>query len=431
MISAHASRKPFLFFGWYVLSACFLILFFQSGARYAFSVMFKPMIVDLGWNRTSLSSAFFLNMTFFALTMSIGGRLYDRYGPKWVILVSTVCMSAGYVGIAFIDSLWQFYLFYGFLAAVGFGGASIPLVAALMSNWFEKRRGLAISLAISGNCFGQFLLVPAFTAIVSSYDWRISYALIGAIMLAVNTALCFTLIRGNPRDLNLLPYGRKSQDSPRPGTSRDSKGIWAQDLGLKEALGTYSFWLYLVVMFICGSGDFLVAVHLVAFLTDFGITFKAAGNMLALLGLSSLGGILIAGLASDRFGNRWPIALTFVLRLMLYLLILIYPNTVNFYIFALMFGFTFLITAPLTATLMGRLYGLSHVGLLSGFATTVHHLAGGFWAYMGGVVFDKTGSYRLIFIVSAAMCLIAVTCSILIKEKRHAVPGTDPESIHR
>ena len=97
-------------------------------------------------------------MTFFALTMSIGGRLYDRYGPKWIILVSTLFMSAGYVGIAFIDTLWEFYICYGLLAAIVFGGASIPLVAALMSNWFEKRRGLAISLAISGNCFGQFLL---------------------------------------------------------------------------------------------------------------------------------------------------------------------------------------------------------------------------------------------------------------------------------
>jgi len=423
MMSGRSSGKPYLFFGWYVLSACFIILFFQSGARYAFSVMFKPMLVDLGWNRTSLSGAYFLNMTFFALTMSIGGRLYDRYGPKWVILVSTLFMSAGYVGIAFIDSLWEFYICYGLLAAIGFGGASIPLVAALMSNWFEKRRGLAISLAISGNCIGQFLLVPVFTAIVSSYDWRVSYALIGLIMLAVNTVLCFTVIRGNPYDLGLKPYGSVRQELPRPDTIGEDPGSRPQDLGLKEALRTHSFWLFLIAMSICGSGDFLVAVHLVAFLTDIGIPFKTAGNMLALLGLLSLGGILAAGPASDRIGSRWPIASTFVLRLMLYILILKYPNKVNFYIFALLFGFTFLITAPLTATLMGKLYGLSHVGLLSGFVTTVHHLAGGFWAYMGGMVFDRTGSYRLIFVISAAMCLIAATCSLLIKEKRHGVSG--------
>ncbi len=381
--------------------------------------MFKPMIADLGWSRTSLSSAFFLNMTIFALTMSIGGRLYDRYGPKWVILVSTLFMSVGYVGIAFIDSLWEFYICYGLLAAIGFGGASIPLVAALVTTWFEKRRGLAISLAISGNCIGQFLLVPVFTAIVLNHGWRISYALIGFIMLAVNTLLCLTVLRGNPADFGLLPYGQKKQRPPGPDASRITTGTMPQDFGLRMALRTYSFWLFLIIMFVCGSGDFLVAVHLVAFLTDFGIAFKAAGNVFAFFGLLSMGGILIAGPASDRFGNRWPIALTFVLRFMAYLLILKYPNEINFYIFALLFGFTFLITAPLTATLLGRLYGLSHVGLLSGFATTVHHLAGGFWAYMGGVVFDKTSSYQPIFIISAAMCLIAIGCALLIKEKRH------------
>jgi MFS family permease len=351
--------------------------------------------------------------------MSIGGRLYDRYGAKWIILVSTLFMSAGYVGIAFIDSLWEFYICYGLLAAIGFGGASLPLVAALMTNWFEKRRGLAISLAISGNCIGQFLLVPVFTAIVLDHGWRISYALIGFIMLAVNTLLCLTVIRGNPADFGLQPYGRKEQEPPGSGAAGNTTGAMPHDLGLRMALGTYSFWLFLVIMFVCGSGDFLVAVHLVAFLTDFGFTFKAAGNVLALFGLLSMGGILVAGPASDRFGNRWPIALMFVLRFMVYILILKYPNELNFYIFALLFGFTFLITAPLTATLMGRLYGLSHVGLLSGFATTVHHLAGGFWAYMGGLVFDRTGSYRLIFVISAAMCLIAVACAFLIKEKRH------------
>jgi len=419
MISEQPSSKSYLFFGWYILCACFFILFFQSGARYAFSVMFKPMLTDLGWTRTSLSSAFFLNMAIFALTMSISGRLYDRYGPKWVILVSTLFMSVGYVGIAFIDSLWGFYICYGLLAAIGFGGASIPLVAALMTNWFEKRRGLAISLAISGNCIGQFLLVPVFTAVVLNHGWRISYALIGFIMLAVNILLCLTVIRGNPAALGLQPYGRKEQEPPATGATRSTPGTMPQDLGLRAALGTYSFWLFLILMFVCGSGDFLVAVHLVAFLTDFGITFKASGNILALIGLLSMGGILIAGPASDRFGNRWPIALTFVLRFMVFILILKYPNELNFYIFALLFGFTFLITAPLTATLMGRLYGLSHVGLLSGFATTVHHLAGGFWAYMGGMVFDRTGGYRLIFVISAAMCLIAVACALLIKEKRH------------
>jgi MFS family permease len=141
--------------------------------------------------------------------------------------------------------------------------------------------------------------------------------------------------------------------------------------------------------------------------------------MLALYGLMSLGGILIAGPASDLIGNKIPLALSFALRLLLFVMILKYRNPVSFYIFAAGFGFTWLISAPLTATLVGRLYGFTHVGLISGFVTTVHHLGGGFWAYMGGLLFVRTGSYQIIFIFSAVMAIIAAVCSMAIKEKKH------------
>jgi MFS family permease len=140
--------------------------------------------------------------------------------------------------------------------------------------------------------------------------------------------------------------------------------------------------------------------------------------MLAWFGLLSMGGILIAGPVSDRTGNKMPIALSFALRLMLFILILSHQNLYTFYIFAVMFGFTFLITAPLTTTLIGRLYGFSHIGLISGFITMIHHMGGGLWAYIGGWSFDKTGSYQWSFIVSAVMAGVAMICTLMIKEKR-------------
>jgi MFS family permease len=123
------------------MAASFFLLFFQSGARYSFGIMFKPMMAELGWNRASISSVFFLNMVFFALTMTVAGRFYDRYGPKWVIFISTVLLAAGYMCTSWVRTLWQFHLFYGVLTAIGTGGATIPLVAALMSKWFEKHKG--------------------------------------------------------------------------------------------------------------------------------------------------------------------------------------------------------------------------------------------------------------------------------------------------
>jgi MFS family permease len=410
-----------IFYGWYVLAASFFLLFFQSGARFSFGIMFKPMIAELGWNRASISSVFFLHMVFFALALSVAGKLYDRYGPRWVIFVSTVLLAGGYMCTALVRSLWQFYLFYGILTAVGTGGASVPLIASLMSKWFEKRRGLAISLALSGTCLGQFLLVPIFNRFVLTYSWRISYLFIGLIILVLNTILALAVIKGDPVDLGFKPYGHKNaNDAVDPNPSTVS-AVHEPDLNLPQAMKTYSFWLFLIFMFICGSGDFLVATHLVPFVTDYGVSPTAAANMLALYGLMGLGGILIAGPISDLIGNKIPIALTFVLRLLLFGLILKYRTPLSFYIFTAGFGFTWLVTAPLTTTLVGRLYGFAHVGIISGFITTVHHLGGGFWAYMGGLFFDKTGSYQIIFIFSAVLAVIATICTMAIKEKKHSL----------
>ena len=410
-----------IFYGWYVLAACFLLLFFQSGARFSFGIMFKPMMTELGWNRASISSVFFLNMVFFALALSVGGKLYDRYGPRWVIFVSTVLLAGGFMCTALVRSMWQFYFFYGILTATGIGGASVPLIASLMSKWFEKRRGLAISLALSGTCLGQFILVPIFNQLVLNYSWRISYMLIGLIMLVVNTVLAFAVIRGNPADLGFEPYGHKNTNGAGNRESAAVSPVHDRDLNLPQAMKTLSFWLFLLFMLICGSGDFLVATHLVPFVTDYGVSATSAANMLALYGLMSLGGILVAGPISDLIGNKIPIALTFVFRVFLFVLILKYRTPLSFYIFAAGFGFTWLVTAPLTTTLVGRLYGFAHVGMISGFITTVHHLGGGFWAYMGGLLFDKTGSYQTVFIFSTVLAAIAAIFTMAIKEKKHSL----------
>jgi MFS family permease len=408
-----------LFYGWYIIAASFAILFFNSGARHSFGVMFKPMITEFGWSRGLISLAFFLNMTLYALSLIAVGKFYDRYGPKWVIIISTVFLSAGYSLISLITSAWQLFFSYGILVAFGLGGTSVPLIAALTSKWFEKWRGLAISLSLSGSCLGQFALVPLFSFFAVSYGWRASYLYIALIMLAVNIAMALLVIRGDPHELGQIPFGHNHAERMSEEKHWPSEDETLVDLGLGEAMRTRSFWLFLFVMFTCGSGDFLVTIHLIPLVTDHGISPITAGNMLAWFGLMSLVGILVAGPASDLIGNKIPITLTFLLRTLLFLLVLKYQSLLTFYVFALIFGFTFLITAPLTPTLIGRLYGLSHVGLISGFITTIHHLGGGLGAYVGGVIFDFTGDYGLAFMLFAAMAAMASLCSMFIVERRH------------
>jgi MFS family permease len=419
MASKAKTEGSSLFYGWYVLAASFVILFFNAGARSSISVMFKPIAAEFGWNRGTVSFTFFLQMVLFASSLSLIGRFYDRYGPKWVIIISTLFISIGYMFIAFIDTLWQFLLFYSVIAAVGLGGTAVPIFAAISSKWFEKGRAFAASLSLSGNCIGQFVLVPVMTYFVISYGWRISHFLIGVVMLVVNTALALLVIKGDPEDLGLKPYGPHEGEIPEEKNELQASDVPQVDMSLAEAMKTRSFWFIFTFMLFCGTADFLVSTHFIPFVTDYGISPTSAGNMLAWLGLLGMAGILVAGPIADRIGNKIPLSMVFFLRVLILLMIVKYQNPLSLYVFALLFAFTFLITAPLLPALIGKLFGFSHVGLISGFLMTFHYLGGGLGAYLGGLIFDITGSYQNAFLLLAMMSLLAAFSCILIREKRH------------
>jgi MFS transporter, OFA family, oxalate/formate antiporter len=420
-----SAQHPRIFYGWYVVAASFTILFFSTGARYAFGVMFKPIIQEFGWSRGAISLVFFVNMVVFALGLMVVGKLYDRYGPKWVIVVSTLLISAGFALTSFIHSIGEFFFSYGILAALGVSGTAAPLMATLTSKWFDRLRGLAISLSMSGVSIGQFVLVPFFSLLTASYGWRASYLLMGVIMLVVNVALALFVIKGDPHHLGLRPLGRKGNADPEVRREdRSPLPAAPDDLTLGQAMRTPSYWYFAVAMFICGGGDYFATTHLIPLATDLGISAQTAGNMLGWYGLMSLAGILIAGPAADRIGNKAPMALTFLLRVFLWVMILQYKTVTSLYWFALLFGFTHLVTAALIPMLTLRLYGSTHLGILTGFINTVHFLGGGVWAYGAGVLFDRTGSYQLPFIFSAVAAVVATVCSVCIAERRHRVGTT-------
>jgi MFS family permease len=403
-------------YGRYIVGASFLILFFYSGAQYAFGVMFKPVVREFGWSRSAVSLVFLVNMVVFAIALTIVGRLYDRFGPKWIIIISTLFLSAGFVLTSFIHSLGQFFFSYGIMAALGLAGTGVPLISTLVSKWFDRGRGLAISLSLAGSSVGAFVLVRLLSLFAVSYGWRTSYFYLGIVMLIVNSLLAIFVIRGDPRHLGMAEETGYSDGDA--GGKKSPAGV-----GLRQAMATRSFWLFLATMFVCGSGDYLATSHFINFATDIGVSPIIAGNMMSWYGLFSFAGMLVAGPAADRIGSKMPVVLTFVLRFLLYLFIVRYKNVPSLYMFALLFGFTHLITAPLTPMLMGRLYGFRQIGLLTGVVNTVHFLGGGIFTYATGLIFDRTGSYQMAFIIAAAMAAAAALCSSLIAEKSHT-PGS-------
>jgi len=408
------------FYGWYVLAASSTILFLAHGAKATFGVMFKPILNELHLSRSHLSFAVFLNTFILALSLTLVGKLYDRYGAKWVLVVATLALAGGHIGMAFVHQSWQLMILYGVVSAIGFGGASVSLLAALSARWFHRHRGMAIGLAIGGCCLGQYILVPLTTHLMLGWGWRQAIMIMGLIILIVNMVLTFKVIRDNPQQIGLEPYGHEPSHAVDSQRTALQAGIhYTKDFGLREAMRTRSFWLFLVIMVICGGGDSFILTHLIPLATDHGFSPSTAGHMLAWSGLLSLPGVLITGPVTDRIGNKIPIMITFALRLGVFTLVLKYQNLVSFYVLALAFGFTMLITAPICVTLLGRMYGFLHMGLLSGFINTLHHLGGGAWAFLGGFIYDQTGSYHLAFLLSAISAAVAVVCAVFIREERH------------
>jgi predicted MFS family arabinose efflux permease len=233
-------------------------------------------------------------------------------------------------------------------------------------------------------------------------------------------ALALFVIKGDPHHLGLKPLGWNEEAVPGNLKGvRVTSAASANDLTLAQAMRTPSYWLFSVAMFICGSGDYFATTHLIPMATDLGISPITAGNMLGLYGLMSLAGLLAAGPAADRIGSKTPMFLTFLLRVVLFIMIMNYKTVGSLYVFALLFGFTHVVTAPLIPMLIVKLYGGTHLGVLTGFVNTVHFLGGGLWAYGAGVVFDKTGNYQLAFLISAVAAFVATICSSCIAERRH------------
>jgi MFS family permease len=406
---------------WLILAGAFAILFLVQGSRSIIGVAFKPIVEEFGWARGSFSLVLFAHMAIFALMLPIVGRYFDRYGAKWIIILSSLCLALGYLGITAAKSLWLFLLLYGLFAAIGFGGCSITLFGAVASKWFQRHRGMAVSLAMCGGPVGQFVMVPPATYVIHTYGWRWVFIALALLVVVVCVGVATTLMKTAAPQKADLSGGAGASPKPASGSVSPDDQTSTGDLNLGQAMRTPSFWFFTILMAVCGGGDYLVITHLVPMVTDAGISARTAGNMMAWFGLMGMAGLLITGPVSDRFGNKLPTVATFVLRLVLFVMILFVKNTATFYVFALIFGFTMLITAPITTTLLAKLYGLSSIGLISGVVTTIHHLSGGIWIWLGGAAFDRFGNYDAIFGLYAGSSAIAVLCGILIKEERHPV----------
>jgi predicted MFS family arabinose efflux permease len=185
---------------------------------------------------------------------------------------------------------------------------------------------------------------------------------------------------------------------------------------VREAARTRQFWLLLGIYGICGFDDFFVTTHVVAFAQDRGVDALFAGNLLALMGLTALIGVVAAGALGDRHGPVWPTAISFIARVVVFGLMLVDQSPLSIAVFALVFGATFMVTAPMAVLFVRESFGGQNLGVLSGLITMAHQVFGGLGAYLGAAVFDATQTYDIAFVVMFAATVLALALTFALKQ---------------
>ena len=398
--------KPKLFYGYIVVAAAVLILTITQGTYYSFGVFFKPLAEDFGWTRAMTSGAFSLMVLLHGFLYIFTGRLNDTIGPRFVLTVTGFFLGLGYILLSQINTLWQLYLFYGVIVAVGMSGGYIPMLSTA-SRWFVKRRGLMTGIVAAGTGLGTLLVPPVANWLISEYDWRTSYMVMGIASIIV-IVIAAQFLKRDPSQVGQLPYGQEEEKVK--GTNPASIG-----LSLKEAIRTRSFWIFALAMASFGFCLFVIMVHIVPYATDIGISATKAASILAVIGASGIVGRVSFGGLSDRLGNKRTFIICFVLVAITLILLMIAKELWLFYLFAAVFGLAYGGWATVMAPLVADLFGLRSHGVILGSATFGATIGGAIGPIVAGSIFDVTGSYQLAFIISIILSIIGLVAATSLK----------------
>lgn len=371
-----------------VLAAGFFTLFIGS-ARFAIGLTLKPMVDEMGWTRTDIGQAVGVFQVVTAVAMFVGGRMADsmnlRHVLGWGIGVCGLTMML----MSQVTQPWHVLILFGVFYAFANGIASVSPVGVMITRAFPSNAGFANGLATSGMSVGQLVIISVLAAVLVAIGWRSVFVWVGALHFLF---------------LPFILYATPGAEAAR----KDRAGPPREGMSLGEAMRTRQFWMLIGIYAICGLDDFFVSTHVVAFAQDRGIDTLFAGNLLAFMGVVGLVGVIGAGAYGDRVGPAAGTAIAFAARIAVFLLVVIDQSRISVLIFAVVFGFTFLMTAPLTVLFIRDSFGMKNLGAIGGIIVMVHHTFGGIGAWLGAAVFDRTGAYTAAFTLMMAASVVAL-----------------------
>ena len=408
--------KDKIFYGWVVVVVFSVIGITLYGIHFSFGVFFKSIESEFGLTRAATSAILSANLLFAGFYSFFAGWALDRYGPKLVVLSMGIFTGLSLVLTSQTNSLWQLFITYSLLLAMGTGPLFVVPMSAV-SKWFDKKRGLALGLATLGVGLGTVIMAPFATYLIANFDWHTAYLIIGVIawLIIVPPSL---LLKKEPREVGALPDGRIKEPKI------EYKEIQSGGLSLREALRTRSFWLFAIIWFLFASCLFLIYTHLVPHITDRGFSVGQAATVLSLLGAASIPGRLLMGIVSDRLGRKLAVAVCTLVVAGAILWLVQAEDLWHLYLFALVFGFFYSGFGTSSAALVSDTFGLGKIGTIFGLLEISFGIGAATGPFIGGIIFDVSQNYSLAFLIGAgAMLLITLLVPIVRRERDRNLSG--------
>ena len=386
-------------YGWVIVFAGLVISLCMYGVIESFAIMFKPIAEQFAWDRGTVSVASMISWTSFGISSLICGRLSDRFGSKWVIITGGLFFVAGTFLMSQVQSLWQLYVYFGVVLAIGRSATGVPMVA-LVTKWFVKRQGLALAIAQSQNV-GSAVFAPLAVFLLAHNDWRWSYIWLGVITLIV---LPLSILM---RDKKIEPARAQPTGFTRADVHTTTPGMT-----LGEAMRTRAFWTLNLMVLGCCMCHSCILLHGFNHMTDVGVLESVAARVVMLMAVSGMIGKIINGLLADRIGAKWAIALFLGLQAVMVPFFIEARQAPSFYSWAILFGLGFGGPMPVYAMLFREYFGTRAIGTILGAFFMVAAIGMGSGGMMGGFLHSEFGDYVVPFLTSTSTGTLAAILAL-------------------
>jgi len=383
-----------------VLICAGIILTLALGTRQTFGLFLQPMSSELGWGRGHYSFALALSNLIWGIAQPFFGAWADKRGAGRVVAVCGLLYAGGLALMPFSTTPLMLDLSAGLLIGLGLSGVSFGIILGVVGRAFPpERRSFALGIASSGGSFGQFLMLPFGQLLISSFGWQVALMALAGTILAT------------------VPLATAMVEARRPAEQGAAK-TQSLSSALREAGRHVGFWYLTAGFFVCGFQVAFISVHLPAYLLDVKMSPAVGATALALIGLFNIGGSFAAGYLGGRFSKKYLLSSIYFLRAGIVGLFVLFPVTpLSVYLFAAGIGFLWLGTVPLTNGLVGQIFGVRYVSTLFGIVFFSHQVGSFTGVWLGGYLFDATGSYTVVWVASIALAVLAGIINLPIDER--------------